>query len=211
MQDTSLLQKLNKVRTIRFLKFLDEQAEKEAAAYEKFYDEYQRFLKEGVVTDFTHKEALGKLLRFESSTLDKARGQDMGNTMRPTHRLHFLLWAGRMLAHVGRRPECASIRRPQLAQQNSRQIHGPFARGQPLESDLAAHHRLAHKTQAALPPDLAIAAHAALLPSCRILHLRHALGPITPAWLIMLRRSFLLQRLVRSFLIVKLPPTIQRS
>ncbi len=37
MQDTSLMQKLNKVLTSRFLKFLDEQAEKEAAAYEKFY------------------------------------------------------------------------------------------------------------------------------------------------------------------------------
>lgn len=73
MQDTSLMQKLNKVLTSRFLKFLDEQSEKEAEAYAKFYTEYQRFLKEGVVTDFTHKEALGKLLRFESSTMDKGK------------------------------------------------------------------------------------------------------------------------------------------
>ena len=73
MQDTSLMQKLNKVLTSRFLKFLDEQSEKEAEAYEKFYAEYQRFLKEGVVTDFTHKDALGKLLRFESSSLDKGK------------------------------------------------------------------------------------------------------------------------------------------
>ena len=70
MQDTSLMQKLNKVLTGRFLKFLDEQSEKEAEAYDKFYTEYQRFLKEGVVTDFTHKEALGRLLRYESSSLD---------------------------------------------------------------------------------------------------------------------------------------------
>ena len=67
------MQKLNKVLTGRFLKFLDEQSEKEAQAYEKFYAEYQRFLKEGVVTDFTHKEALGKLLRFESSSLDAGK------------------------------------------------------------------------------------------------------------------------------------------
>ena len=73
MQDTSLMQKLNKVLTGRFLKFLDEQSEKEPEAYEKFYAEYQRFLKEGVVTDFVHKEALGKLLRFESSTLEKGK------------------------------------------------------------------------------------------------------------------------------------------
>jgi molecular chaperone HtpG len=73
MQDTSLMQKLNKVLTGRFLKFLDEQSEKEAAAFEKFYVEYQRFLKEGVVTDFTHKEALGKLLRYESSAVDQGK------------------------------------------------------------------------------------------------------------------------------------------
>jgi len=73
MQDTSLMQKLNKVLTGRFLKFLDEQSEKEAVAYEKFYAEYQRFIKEGVVTDFTHKEALGKLLRFESSSTDPGK------------------------------------------------------------------------------------------------------------------------------------------
>ena len=73
MQDTTLMQKLNKVLTGRFLKFLDEQSEKEAEAYEKFYTEYQRFLKEGVVTDFTHKDALGKLLRFESSTTDPGK------------------------------------------------------------------------------------------------------------------------------------------
>ena len=73
MQDTSLLQKLNKVLTSRFLKFLDEQSEKDPEAYAKFHQEYQRFLKEGVVTDFTHKEALGKLLRFESSALDAGK------------------------------------------------------------------------------------------------------------------------------------------
>ena len=73
MQDSSLLQKLNKVLTTRFLKFLDEQAAKDPAAYEKFYTNYQRFIKEGVVTDFTHKEALGKLLRFETSALDAGK------------------------------------------------------------------------------------------------------------------------------------------
>src|SRR3954466_9952668 len=59
MQDTSLMQKLNKVLTGRFLKFLQEQTEKDPASYEKFYSAYHRFLKEGVVTDFTHKDELG--------------------------------------------------------------------------------------------------------------------------------------------------------
>src|SRR4051812_22572120 len=73
MQDTSLMQKLNKVLTGRFLKFLEEQSEKEPAGYEKFYHEYNRFLKEGVVTDFTHKDGLGKLLRYESSAVERGK------------------------------------------------------------------------------------------------------------------------------------------
>jgi len=71
MQDTSLMKKLNQVLTSKFLKFLEEQADKDAANYEKFYEQYNRFIKEGVVTDFTHKTALGKLLRYESSGLAK--------------------------------------------------------------------------------------------------------------------------------------------
>lgn len=73
MQDTSLMQKLNKVLTGRFLKFLEEQAEKDPSGYEKFFGEYNRFLKEGVVTDFTHKDALAKLLRYESSALERSK------------------------------------------------------------------------------------------------------------------------------------------
>jgi len=73
MQDTALLQKLNKVLTSRFLKFLDETAEKDAPLYEKFYAEYGRCIKEGVATDFTHREALGKLLRYESSTTEQGK------------------------------------------------------------------------------------------------------------------------------------------
>ena len=79
MQDTALLQKLNKVLTTKFLKFLDETAEKDPDLYEKFYTEYQRFLKEGIVTDFTHKEALGKLVRYESSHLEKGKSTSLAD------------------------------------------------------------------------------------------------------------------------------------
>ncbi len=71
MQDSALLEKINKVLTGRFLKFLDETAEKDAPLFEKFYAEYARFLKEGVATDFAHREPLARLLRYESSVLDK--------------------------------------------------------------------------------------------------------------------------------------------
>jgi TNF receptor-associated protein 1 len=73
MQDTSLMHKLNKVLTGRFLKFLQEQTEKDPAAYEKFYKEFNRFLKEGVVTDFAHKADVAKLLRYESSGLEAGK------------------------------------------------------------------------------------------------------------------------------------------
>ena len=73
MQDTSLLQKLNKVLTGRFLKFLSEQADLHSETYEKFYAEYQKFLKEGIVTDFTHREALAKLIRYESSSTEAGK------------------------------------------------------------------------------------------------------------------------------------------
>jgi TNF receptor-associated protein 1 len=73
MQDTSLMQKLNRVLTSRFIKFLEEHAGKDPAHYEKFFNEFGRSLKEGVITDFTHREALSKLLRYESSALPKGQ------------------------------------------------------------------------------------------------------------------------------------------
>jgi TNF receptor-associated protein 1 len=73
MQDSALLEKINRVLTGRFLKFLDETAEKDAPLYETFYREYARFLKEGVATDFGHREALAKLLRYESSIVEKGK------------------------------------------------------------------------------------------------------------------------------------------
>jgi TNF receptor-associated protein 1 len=71
MQDSALLEKITKVLTGRFLKFLGETAEKEPALYETFYRQFARFLKEGVAVDFAHRDALAALLRYESSTLEK--------------------------------------------------------------------------------------------------------------------------------------------
>ena len=61
------MQKLNKVLTGRFLKFLEEEAKNDADKYVGFFKEFGHFLKEGVVSDFTHREALAKLLRYETS------------------------------------------------------------------------------------------------------------------------------------------------
>ena len=66
MQDSSLVQKINKVLTKRFLKLLEEKANKEPEVYADFWSKFGIFLKR-VTTDFTHRDQLLKLLRFESS------------------------------------------------------------------------------------------------------------------------------------------------
>lgn len=72
MQDSALLQKLNKVLTSRFLKMLEDEAKSDADKYLGFYKEFGHFLKEGIVADFAHRDALAKLLRYESSNTETA-------------------------------------------------------------------------------------------------------------------------------------------
>jgi TNF receptor-associated protein 1 len=73
MQDKALLDKLSKVITKRFLKLLEEEAAQRADAYHGFYAQFGVFLKEGAALDFTHKDQLVKLLRFESSLTEKGK------------------------------------------------------------------------------------------------------------------------------------------
>ncbi len=74
MQDSALMQKLNKVLSGRFLKFLEDEAKSDADKYAGFFKEFGHFLKEGVVSDFTHREALAKLLRYETSASESPVG-----------------------------------------------------------------------------------------------------------------------------------------
>jgi len=73
MQDKALLDKMNKVLTKRLLKFLEDEAKSRPEAYEEFFREFGVFLKEGAAIDYTHKEAVTKLLRFESSVTEKGK------------------------------------------------------------------------------------------------------------------------------------------
>jgi molecular chaperone HtpG len=73
MQDRTLVEKLNRLITKRFMKFLEEEAKNHADAYTEFYKEFGIFLKEGAALDFTHKDQLIKLLRFESSLTEKGK------------------------------------------------------------------------------------------------------------------------------------------
>ena len=73
MQDKALIEKLNKVITKRLLKFLEDEAKNRAESYDAFYKEFGHFIKEGAALDYTHKEQLTKLLRFESSLTEKGK------------------------------------------------------------------------------------------------------------------------------------------
>lgn len=104
MQDTSLMQKLNKVLTGRFIKFLEEQAEKNPEAYERFYAAFNRYLKEGILTEFALVGALGKLVRYESSTVPAGKQTSLAEyvkRMQPDQKeIYFLVAPNRDMAET---------------------------------------------------------------------------------------------------------------
>jgi len=67
LQDSALIKRLSGVLTRRILKFLDKESTRDKPKFEKFFSEFGNFLKEGVCTDYVHKEEIAKLLRMESS------------------------------------------------------------------------------------------------------------------------------------------------
>jgi len=71
LQDRALIEKLNKIVTGRFLKFLEDEAKNRPDGYKEFFKTFGLYLKEGAATDYTHRSALAKLLRMESSALAK--------------------------------------------------------------------------------------------------------------------------------------------
>lgn len=70
MQDSALVQKLNRLLTKRYIKELAKLAKNDVEKYKEFYARFGRFLKEGIATSYDHHESLAGLLRFESSMLD---------------------------------------------------------------------------------------------------------------------------------------------
>jgi len=67
LQDNALVGKLSRVITKRFLKYLEEEAKRDADAYLAFWKTFGIFLKEGATSSFEYRNDLGRLLRFESS------------------------------------------------------------------------------------------------------------------------------------------------
>ena len=67
LQDSALVAKLKQVLTKRFLKFLGEQAKKDPEKYNGFFTDFGIYLKEGATSDYSYRDEIAKLLRFESS------------------------------------------------------------------------------------------------------------------------------------------------
>ncbi len=73
MQDSALVRKIGTVIVKRVLKMFEKEAEGDPEKWQAFYKKFERFFKEGIATDFAHKEALAKLLRFESSMTEAGK------------------------------------------------------------------------------------------------------------------------------------------
>lgn len=71
-QDSTLITKLRKALTRKFINHLSTMARKQPEKYkDEFYKEYSFFLKEGVCQDYEFQEPLSKLLYFETSKTAK--------------------------------------------------------------------------------------------------------------------------------------------
>jgi TNF receptor-associated protein 1 len=79
MQDSALVRKLGEVVGKRLLKFLDKEAQDDAKKFQEFYAKFSRFFKEGVATDHANRDAIAKLLRFESSLTESGEVVGLGD------------------------------------------------------------------------------------------------------------------------------------
>lgn len=66
-QDSSLISKLRNVVTRRILKFLEDEMKRDKDNYSLWFNEFQIFLKEGVMSDSENQEQLLRLMRYRSS------------------------------------------------------------------------------------------------------------------------------------------------
>ncbi|CAD8157819.1 unnamed protein product [Paramecium octaurelia] len=66
-QDTALIAKLKSVVAKRIIKEIESEALRDPANYLAWYQDFQNFIKEGVAMDDEHRNAMTKLLRFQTN------------------------------------------------------------------------------------------------------------------------------------------------
>ena len=72
-QNSPVMAKINKTLTGKVLGLLEDWAANDVAKYEKFYRGFSPLLKTGLNTDFSNRDKLVNLLRFESSATEKGQ------------------------------------------------------------------------------------------------------------------------------------------
>jgi HSP90 family molecular chaperone len=104
MQDSALIKRIRNVLTKKVLSFLESEGRRDPAAYARFFDEFGSFLKEGAIADPNYKDAIGRLLRFESSRLPAGQTcslDDYLSRMPATQKhIHFLCMPSRAVAET---------------------------------------------------------------------------------------------------------------
>lgn len=61
------MSKLRNVLTRRVLKLIDDESKKDKDKYNRWFNDFQNFIKEGLTSDHENSEALFKLLRFNAT------------------------------------------------------------------------------------------------------------------------------------------------
>lgn len=116
LQDNALVHKLNRVLTKRYLKHLEEEAKGDSVKYLEFWRQFGFFLKEGVTSDYLHREELGRLLRFESSATEPGQliglADYLARMPEPQKEIYFINGPSRLAIEAG--PYIETFRKRQL-------------------------------------------------------------------------------------------------
>lgn len=102
VQDSLLIMRLKRILTNRFIKFLEEIAKNEQTTYQTFYDNFGRFLKEGIINEVEYRATLAEFLRYESSAIEQGKMTslaDYAKRMKPDQKeIYYLLAENRRSA-----------------------------------------------------------------------------------------------------------------
>ncbi len=113
IQNNRVVMKINDLITKKFVSELSSIAEKDVPKYNTLWREYGYFIKEGMVTDQSHKEILAKLMRFPTSKTrnDELKGLDdyikgMADSQKEKKEIYYLIGETlptmRLSPHMGR-------------------------------------------------------------------------------------------------------------
>jgi len=92
-QDSSLIYKLKNVLTKRVLKKLEEESKNDPESYDKWFDEFNQQLKEGIISDTDNVENIMRLQRFRSNFTDKKIGIEeyVSKLIKDQEKIYFII------------------------------------------------------------------------------------------------------------------------